>query len=60
MRVHIQLEDELVADLDRKAGPRRRNAFIAALVRRSLEDEQRWDEIEASLGYIPGHWPRMG
>ena len=57
MRVHIQLEDELVADLDRRAGPRRRSAFIAALIRRSLEDEQRWDEIEASLGSIPdtGH-----
>lgn len=52
MRVHIQLEDELVADLDRRAGPRRRSAFIAALIRRTLEDERRWDEIEASLGSI--------
>ena len=57
MRLHIQLEDELVADLDRRAGPRRRSAFIAALIRRCLEDEQRWDEIEAALGSIPdaGH-----
>ena len=52
MRLHIQLEDELVADLDRRAGPRRRSAFISALIRRSLEDERRWDEIEASLGSI--------
>ena len=52
MRLHIQLDDELVEDLDRRAGPRRRSAFIAALVRRSLDDERRSDEIEESLGTI--------
>ena len=41
-----------MGDLDRRAGPRRRSAFIAALIRRSLEDERRWDEIEESLGSI--------
>ena len=52
MRLHIQLDDDLVADLDRRAGPRRRSAFIAALVWRGLDDERRWDEIETSLGAI--------
>ena len=52
MRLHIQLDDDLVEDLDRRAGPRRRSTFIAALIRRSLEDERRWDEIEGSLGSI--------
>lgn len=52
MRLHIQLEDDLVEDLDRRAGPRCRSAFIATLIRRSLEDERRWDEIEESLGAI--------
>ena len=52
MRLHIQLDDELVAALDRKAGPRRRSAFIAELIRRGLDDERRWDDIEASLGTI--------
>ena len=57
MRLHIQLEDELVEDIDRRAGPRRRSAFIAAMIRRGLDDEYRWDEIDASLGSIPdaGH-----
>ena len=57
MRLHITLDEELVADLDRRAGPRRRSAFIAALIQRGLDDERRWDEIEASLGTIPdtGH-----
>ena len=52
MRLHIQVEDELVADIDRRAGPRRRSAFIVALIRRGLDDEHRWDEIEASLDSI--------
>ena len=52
MRLHIQLEDELVAELDRRAGARRRSAFVAALIRQALEDERRWDEIESALGAI--------
>jgi hypothetical protein len=57
MRVHIQLEGELVAELDARAGRRRRSAFIAQLIRRALDDERRWDEIEAALGALPdeGH-----
>lgn len=52
MRLHIALDDDLVAELDRRVGPRRRSAFIAALVQRGLEDEQRWDDIESSLGSL--------
>jgi hypothetical protein len=52
MRLHISLEDELVAELDRRVGKRRRSAFIARMLRRTLDDERRWDDIEASLGSI--------
>jgi Arc/MetJ family transcription regulator len=52
MRLHIALDDDLVADLDRRVGPRRRSAFIAELVRRGLDDERRWDDIEAALGSL--------
>lgn len=52
MRVHIALDDELVSELDRRVGPRRRSAFIAELIRRGLDDEGRWDEIEAALGQV--------
>lgn len=52
MRVHITLEDELVAQLDRQVGRRRRSAFISQTVRRALEDEARWSDIEASLGSL--------
>jgi hypothetical protein len=57
MRLHIALDHELVAELDRRVGPRRRSSFIAELIRRGLDDERRWDDIEASLGQLPdeGH-----
>lgn len=54
MRLHIALDDALVADLDRRVGPRRRSAFIAELIRRGLEDERRWDDIESALGALAG------
>lgn len=52
MRLHIVLDDDVVAELDRRAGPRRRSTFIAELVRRGLDDERRWDDIESALGSI--------
>jgi len=52
MRLHIALDDELVAELDRRVGPRRRSAFIAELIKRGLEDERRWDDIESALGAL--------
>ena len=57
MRIHITLPDSLVAELDRRAGARRRSAFISELTRRALDDERRWDDLEAALGRIPdtGH-----
>ena len=61
MRIHLMLDDELVAELDRRAGARRRSAFVAELIARGLEDERRWDAIESALGSLPdtGHdWDR--
>lgn len=68
MRVHITLDDDLVARLDRRVGERRRSRFIAAAVERALDDEERWDLIEQAIGSIsdtghewdpdPGAWVR--
>ena len=57
MRIHIALDDGLVAELDRRAGARQRSAFVAELIKRGLEDERRWDDIETALGSLPdsGH-----
>jgi hypothetical protein len=52
LRLHISLDDGLVAELDRRVGPRRRSSFIAAAVRRAIDDERRWDLIESALGSI--------
>jgi metal-responsive CopG/Arc/MetJ family transcriptional regulator len=52
MHVHIMLDDDLVAERDRRAGRRRRSAFISELIRRALDNERRWDDIEAGLASI--------
>lgn len=52
MRLHISLDDTLVAELDRRVGRRRRSAYIAEALTRTLEDERRWRAIEAALGSI--------
>jgi metal-responsive CopG/Arc/MetJ family transcriptional regulator len=52
MRVHISLDDDLVERLDERVGVRRRSAFISETVRRALEDERRWEDIEAGLGAL--------
>jgi predicted transcriptional regulator len=68
MRMHISLDDDLVARLDRRVGERRRSRFIAAAVERALDDAERWEQIEAAIGAIadtghdwdddPGAWVR--
>ena len=52
MRLHISLDEGLVAELDRRVGRRRRSAFIAKTIERVLDDERRWDEIVEALGTI--------
>lgn len=69
MRLHIIVEDELVAELDRRAGPRQRSAYVADLIRHGLENERRWDDIESAFGEIddtghewdddPAEWVRQ-
>jgi predicted nucleic acid-binding protein len=54
MRLHISLAEDLVAELDRRVGRRRRSAFIAETVGRALDDERRWDQIEAAIGALGG------
>jgi predicted transcriptional regulator len=52
MRLHITLPDEVVAEIDHRAGARRRSAFIVGAVRQALDDEQRWELIESAIGSI--------
>jgi hypothetical protein len=52
MRLHITLEDGLVADLDRRVGQRGRSRFIAGAIRQALDDAHRWEMLEAAIGSI--------
>jgi metal-responsive CopG/Arc/MetJ family transcriptional regulator len=52
MRLHISLDDSLVEQLDQRVGKRQRSIFISETVRRALEDERRWEDIEAGLGAL--------
>jgi metal-responsive CopG/Arc/MetJ family transcriptional regulator len=52
MRLHISLDDEIVRALDGRVGQRQRSAFIAAAVQRALDDERRWEDIEAAIGAL--------
>ena len=54
MRLHISLDDELVEELDRRVGRRRRSMFIANTVRRALDDARRREDIEAGFGALAG------
>lgn len=55
MRLHITLDSALVERLDKRVGRRRRSVFIAETIRHSLEDEQRWEDIETGLGSLGEH-----
>ena len=52
MRLHIRLDDELVGELDSRAGVRGRSAYIEATLRRALDDERRWDQIASAVGAL--------
>ncbi|CAN5902585.1 hypothetical protein BH20ACT6_BH20ACT6_11030 [soil metagenome] len=52
MRVHIVMDDSLVAEIDGRAGARGRTAYIVDALRRTLDDERRWDGIAAAIGVI--------
>lgn len=52
MRLHITLPDDVVADLDRRVGPRERSGFIVRAVCSALDDERRWELVESAFGSI--------
>ena len=52
MRLHITLDDDLVADLDQRVKARARSPFIAEAVRRALDDVRRRESINAAIGSV--------
>lgn len=68
MRLHIELDDDLVARVDELSGPRGRTSFVRAAVEQAVLQQRRWADIEAAAGAIadeghdwdldPGTWVR--
>ncbi len=52
MRIHVHVDDELVAELDREVGSRGRSAFVERCVRAELERRKRWAKIWSAAGSI--------
>lgn len=52
MRLHISVDDEVVAELDRRVGARERSAFIEVALRRALAEHTRREALEAAAGSV--------
>jgi hypothetical protein len=52
MRVHISLDEQLVEEIDREVGARKRSAYIADAVRSQLDADRRWRKIWSAVGSI--------
>jgi metal-responsive CopG/Arc/MetJ family transcriptional regulator len=52
MRMHIELADELVAQIDELSGPRGRSAFVRSAIERAIRQEFRWADVKAAAGAI--------
>jgi predicted transcriptional regulator len=55
MRMHIELDDRLVAEVDELAGPRGRSGFVRAAIEQAVRQTRRWQDIEAAAGAIEDH-----
>ena len=57
MRVHIDMDEELVRRIDSVAGKRGRSQFVRDAVETAIDRERRARLIESALGSIPdqGH-----
>jgi predicted transcriptional regulator len=52
MRLHIELDDDIVARLDSAAGARGRSRFIREAIEWALEHRDRWGLIRSAVGSI--------
>jgi metal-responsive CopG/Arc/MetJ family transcriptional regulator len=52
MRVHIELDDSLVQEIDQRAGSRNRSDYIRRAIAAALHESRRWDMIQSAAGTI--------
>ncbi|MGL5930736.1 MAG: CopG family ribbon-helix-helix protein [Dermatophilaceae bacterium] len=57
MRLHIEVDDDLVAEVDAIAGTRGRSGFVRAAIRDALAERRRWRAFDEAVGTVPsgGH-----
>ncbi|UYM05060.1 type II toxin-antitoxin system VapB family antitoxin [Solicola gregarius] len=54
MRMHIELDDDLIEKVDDIAGHRGRSAFVRAAIVRAVDQELRWSSLESAAGALSG------
>jgi Arc/MetJ family transcription regulator len=52
MRMHREIDDELVARVDEVAGSRGRSTYVRNAIERALEDDRRWAALRSAAGSI--------
>ncbi len=52
MRMHIEIDDVIVAEMDAVAGPRRRSAFVRDAVLAAVERQRRAIRLRAAAGIL--------
>ncbi|MBA3338835.1 MAG: type II toxin-antitoxin system VapB family antitoxin [Geodermatophilaceae bacterium] len=52
MRMHIELDDQLVAEIDELAGQRGRSAFVRNAIERAIQAQRRWEHLDTAAGSI--------
>lgn len=68
MRLHIEMDEDLIARVDDLAGPRGRSAFVRDAVERAVDQTRRYALLESVAGALsgphewdddPGEWVRQ-
>ncbi len=54
MRMHIEMDDILVAQVDELAGAWGRSAFVRRAIEQAVQLEQRWNALRSSAGAVAG------
>ena len=52
MRMHVELDDAIVSDIDAIAGLRRRSAFVREAIIRAVESHRRAKHLRAAAGML--------
>lgn len=60
MRLHINLDEELVEQIDELAGARGRSAFIRETLAKEVEEKRAWAAFERAAGSCPNFGDHLG